>query len=136
MLMALIIIFSMSCMTQFQLKKEIPDVATAQQFLSSVANSSEVVAQRPTNDPTIESVLLYTLHEEILATARTGLDSGIDLSSIPNQITFNLAIASNSRFFADLVPCWGYWLLYPAALRAATWTLPAAVVTMCLLREL
>ena len=50
----------------------------AQQFLSTVANSSQVVYQRPINDPTTESVLLYTLREEIRATAKTGLDSGFD----------------------------------------------------------
>ena len=54
----------------------------AQQFLSTVANNSQVVYRRPVNDPTTESVLLYTLREEIRATAKAGLDSGLNHNNI------------------------------------------------------
>lgn len=65
----------------------------AQQFLSTVANSSQVVYRRPINDPTTESVLLYTLREEIRATAKTGLDSGLDHNiTIKVQLIMSLFI--------------------------------------------
>lgn len=54
----------------------------AQQFLLTVANNSQVVYRRPVNDPTTENMLLYTLREEIKATAKAGLDSGLDQNNI------------------------------------------------------
>ena len=69
----------------------------AQQFLSTVANSSQVVYRRPINDPTTENVLLYTLHEEIRATAKTGLDSGFD-----HNITIKVQLIM-SLFYCSLL---------------------------------
>ena len=92
----------------------------AQQFLSTVANNSQVVYWILVNDLTIESVLLYTLREEIKATAKAGLDSGLDQNNFTIIQYVNHVIAFNFRFATDIVPCWSNWVFYPAALRRTT----------------
>lgn len=63
-------------MYDVQLKSEIKDADVAQQFLSTVATSDSVVANRPMDSPTNIELLEYIIQAEIRSMAKLGRDCG------------------------------------------------------------
>ena len=62
----------------------------------------------------------FTEEEEIKATAKAGLDSGLDQNNITIKQYVNRVIAFNLRFATDIVPCSGVGTVAAVAASAAT----------------
>ena len=54
----------------------ISDVGQAVQFMSTVVRSDAIFDGRPSDDPSVKELLVYTLQAEIMSTANTGQYSG------------------------------------------------------------
>ena len=55
---------------------------TAIQFLISVSSTNQVVSRRPTSNPTLEELHLYTLQTQVRDTVRVGTDAGKCINNI------------------------------------------------------
>ena len=79
--------------------------------MSTVASSDSVVAQRPLDNPTAEEVLHYILVEEIRATTKVGLDSGVCVYG--HSSTLHRGNLLYDRYITTVVQLWKqYWLVF------------------------